>query len=144
MTTFTTPQTRYAPIPVLEPSDEASRARLSPTALKAFFNLAERWSLSVEEARGLLGGLGASQYHLWKKDPARTLDFDTFTRVSLLVGQYKALHILFGDELADRWMKLPNTNPLFRGATPLEFALRGGIPALTTLRRLLDARRGGQ
>ena len=140
---MTAPQTRYAPSPILEPSDEASRARLSPTALKAYFNIVERWTLTVEEARGLLGGLGASQYHQWKKDPNRTLDFDTFTRVSLLVGQYKALHILFGNSLADRWMKLPNSNPLFRGNSPLEFALKGGIPALTTLRRLLEARRGG-
>jgi hypothetical protein len=38
---------------------------------------------------------------------------------------------------------LPNTNPLFNGATPLDVMLRGGIPAMERVRALLDARRGG-
>jgi hypothetical protein len=40
-------------------------------------------------------------------------------------------------------MTLPNRNPIFAGATPLHYVLRGGIPAMQVVRRLLDARRGG-
>jgi hypothetical protein len=38
---------------------------------------------------------------------------------------------------------LANQNPIFHGSTPLEYMLRGGIPAIALVRRLLDARRGG-
>jgi len=38
---------------------------------------------------------------------------------------------------------LPNANRLFGGETPLTYMVRGGVPALQTVRRLLDARRGG-
>ena len=40
-------------------------------------------------------------------------------------------------------MQLPNSNPIFAGRTPLDYILRGGTPAMDTVRRLLDARRGG-
>jgi hypothetical protein len=38
---------------------------------------------------------------------------------------------------------LPNTNPIFNGRTPLATMLGGGLLAMQTVRRLLDARRGG-
>ena len=71
------------------------------------------------------------------------IEVDRLTRVSLLVGLFKALHILYSDALADRWVHMPNTNRLFGGATPLHYMLRGGLPAMLTVRRLLDARRAG-
>jgi hypothetical protein len=40
-------------------------------------------------------------------------------------------------------MTLPNRNRIFGGTTPLEYLIRGGLPAFQTVRRLLDARRGG-
>jgi hypothetical protein len=38
---------------------------------------------------------------------------------------------------------LPNSNPIFGGQPPLAHMMRGGLPALQTVRRLLDARRAG-
>ncbi|MGA8383776.1 MAG: antitoxin Xre/MbcA/ParS toxin-binding domain-containing protein, partial [Candidatus Cybelea sp.] len=58
-------------------------------------------------------------------------------------GIFKALNILHSKALADRWIGLPNTSPIFRGIAPLEYMIRGGIPAFAAVRRLLDARRGG-
>ncbi|MGZ8264832.1 MAG: antitoxin Xre/MbcA/ParS toxin-binding domain-containing protein, partial [Burkholderiales bacterium] len=51
--------------------------------------------------------------------------------------------ILYGDKLADEWVKLPNTNAIFGGRTPLEYMIAGGLVAIQTVRKLLDARRGG-
>jgi hypothetical protein len=51
--------------------------------------------------------------------------------------------VLYSDQLADEWVHLPNSNPLFGGEPPLEVMLRGGIPAMERVRALLDARRGG-
>jgi hypothetical protein len=72
------------------------------------------------------------------------LNADQLTRVSLLIGIYKALNILYSQKLADAWMTLPNTNPIFGGDTPLNYVKNGGIPALMRVRQLLDARRGGR
>ena len=137
------PATRYRPAPITDLTDKAQRERLSPSALKAFFNIVERWSIRDEDARVLLGGLSNGPYYSWRKDPERTLDTDMLTRVSYLIGIFKALNVLYGEKLADEWVRLPNQNPIFAGRTPLAYMMAGGVPALQTVRRLLDARRGG-
>lgn len=137
------PKTRYAPSPLIELSDPAERARLSPAAVNGFLNIVRAWNVRDEDARGLLGGLSSSSFYELKKHPDRVLDEDRLRRVSFLVGIFKALNILYGQELADRWITLPNTNRIFGGRTPLDYLLRGGLPAFETVRRLLDARRGG-
>jgi len=138
------PETRYLPSPVVDLTSKRERGRLSGSALKAFFNMMERWSVRDEDARQLLGGVTNGPYYEMKKSAAgRVLDADKLLRVSYLVGIFKALNILHGKKLADEWVKLPNANPLFRGSTPLAYMVQGGIPAMQTVRRLLDARRGG-
>jgi Protein of unknown function (DUF2384) len=137
------PQSRYEPSPLVDLSSRPERERLSPSALRAFFNIMERWSVRDEDARALLGGVSNGPYYQWKKEPERTLDTDTLTRISFLVGIFKALNIAYSEKLADEWLKLPNTNRIFGGQTPLAFLLSGGLPAFQVVRRLLDARRGG-
>jgi hypothetical protein len=137
------PSSRYEPSPLVDLSAKQERERLSPSALRAFFNIMERWSVRDEDARMLLGGVSNGPYYQWKKEPERTLDTDTLTRISFLIGIFKALNIAYGEELADEWIKLPNTNRIFAGQTPLAFLLSGGLPAFQVVRRLLDARRGG-
>ena len=120
------------------------RERLTPSALKAFFNIVHRWGIRDEDARQLLGGVTNGPYYEMKKHPdGRLLDADRLFRISYLVGIFKALNILHGQPLADEWVRLPNTNRIFGGASPLAYMVKGGVPALQTVRRLLDARRGG-
>jgi hypothetical protein len=137
------PLSRYEPSPLVDLSAKQERERLSPSALRAFFNIMECWSVRDEDARMLLGGVSNGPYYQWKKEPERTLDTDTLTRISFLIGIFKALNIAYGEKLADEWIKLPNTNRIFAGQTPLAFLLSGGLPAFQVVRRLLDARRGG-
>lgn len=137
------PTTRPPASPFVDLSTKAARERLSAPALRAFFNIIDRWGIRDEDARALLGGISNGPYYKWKADPDRVLDTDTLTRVSYLVGIFKALNILHGEALADEWVRLPNRNPLFGGQTPLAVMMRGGIPAMQAVRRLLDARRGG-
>jgi uncharacterized protein (DUF2384 family) len=120
-----------------------TRERLSQSAVDGFFAIIEKWDLKMEQARALLGGIPRSTLHKYKT-AAGTRSQDELMRISYIVGIYKALHILFNDELADEWMKRPNDNPLFSGATPLEYAVKTGIPGLHQIRRLLDAARGGR
>jgi hypothetical protein len=121
----------------------SARERLSAPALKAFFNIMTRWQIRDEDARALLGGVSNGPYYEWKRDPDRTLDTDRLTRISYLIGIFKALNILHGQSLADEWVRLPNSNPIFAGDTPLAYMIRGGLPAMHVVRRLLDARRAG-
>jgi hypothetical protein len=128
------------------PADLSSRAvqeKLSPVAVRAFFRMSSHWKLRDENARGLIGGISNGSFYQLKRGPTRTLDQDKLTRVSLLVGIFKALNILYSTKLADAWVQLPNSNPIFGGQTPLTYMLKGGVPSMVRVRQLLDARRGG-
>jgi len=123
-------------------SDREVQEKLSPAAVRAFFSLATHWKLRDQDARALLGGISNGSFYQLKRAP-KTLDQDKLTRISLLVGIFKALNILYSTRLADAWVQLPNTNPLFGGESPLAHMLKGGVPAMIHVRQLLDARRGG-
>jgi hypothetical protein len=123
-------------------SNKQNRARLSPAAIKGLLRIASHWKLRDEDTRMLLGGISNGSFYALKSRGSKVLDEDQITRISLLVGIYKALNILYSPKLADAWMTLPNTNPMFGGDSPLNYAKKGGIPALLRVRQLLDARRG--
>ena len=125
-------------------SDKDVVRRLSPPASRAFVKIPAAWNLRDEDARQLLGGVSNGAYYELKKRGSKTLDQDRLTRISLLTGIFKALNILYSKRLADRWVQLPNTNPMFAGNAPLAYMIRGGLPAMLRVRQLLDARRGGR
>jgi hypothetical protein len=140
---FSYPRSRFEPAVPVDLNSKAERQRLSKSALKGFFKLMKEWTVRDEDARELLGGLSNSAFYEWKKHPDRVLEVDRITRISYLIGIYKALHLLYGDKLADEWIALPNKNVIFSGRTPLDYMLAGGLLAMQTVRTLLDARRGG-
>lgn len=137
------PLAGWAPLPVESRQDAEVRRRLSGPALRTFFNIAAAWELSAQEARALLGWPAPSTYHKYKAGAAGPLSYDTLTRLSLLLGIYKNLQILYPEPaFSDRWVRMPNSNALFGGQTPISFMVDGGIDALLQVRRLLDGRRG--
>ena len=130
----------------VQPADLSNKdivRRLSPSAVKGFLKMAILWDLRDEDARQLLGGMSNGAYYELKKTGSRTLAQDRLTRISLLIGIFKALNILYRKKLADRWVHLPNTNAIFGGEAPLAYMIKGGVPAMLRVRQLLDARRGG-
>jgi hypothetical protein len=137
------PATRFRAEAPPDLGTRAERERLSGPALKAFFSIMARWQVRDEDARVLLGGVSNGPFYEMKRNPERVLDTDRLTRVSYLIGIFKALQILHGEPLADEWVHLPNTNVVFGGQTPLAYMMRGGLPAMQVVRRLLDARRAG-
>jgi uncharacterized protein (DUF2384 family) len=123
-------------------SKAATRQRLSPAAIQGFLQIMEKWGIKDPDARQLLGGISHGSYYNWKKQSKR-LDQDTLIRISLLIGIFKALNILYSEALADAWITLPNRNPMFRGQSPLAFMIERGQPGMLLVRQVLDARRGG-
>jgi hypothetical protein len=138
------PASRYQPSPPVDLASRDERRRLSASALKGFFRLADHWQLRDEDAKQLLGGITNGPYYEMKRHPDdRVLDADKLLRISYLLGIFNALNVLHGQPLADEWISLPNTNRIFGGGTPLAYMIRGGPPAMSTVRRLLNARQAG-
>jgi hypothetical protein len=144
MATFRQPLAGFSTGTVPDLSRREIRERLSRPAVPAFLRIAEAWQLHDETARSLLGGVSNGVFYQMKSGQKKILDQDKLTRVSLLLGVFKALNVLYGRKLADAWVTLPNSNPMFKGETPLAYMIKGGVPALIRVRQLLDARRGGQ
>ena len=125
-------------------TDPKVREQLSGSAIKAFVKIARKWELTESQSRGLLGGIASSTFHAWKTEPKKQkLTQDTLLRISLVIGIYKALHIYFGEQWADRWVTLGNRGSLFGGAAPIDYMIHHGQPGMFQVRRMLDAWRGG-
>jgi hypothetical protein len=123
--------------------DPKVRREMSGPAMRTFFRIAEEWKLSAEEQRGLLGWPAPATFYNYKAGQVTILPFDMLVRISLILGIYKDLQILYPEQgLADGWVKLPNSNRLFGGGPAISYMVDGGMDALFHVRRLLDARRG--
>jgi len=124
-------------------SSAADRARLSKVALKAYLRLVGQWALTGLEAAALLDVSTSTWERLKQDGKDKALSQDQLTRISALVGIYKGLHLLFADDMADRWPRLNNTGPLFGRLSPIDSMVKGGIPQMLDVRRYVDAVRGG-
>src|SRR5687768_1015970 len=94
--------------------------------LRAFSNIAERWSLSIADQLKLLGIASRSTYFKWRREQAPRLPQDTLERLSYLLGIYKALQILLPDAgAADAWVRKPNSASPFSGRSALDRMLSG-------------------
>lgn len=133
-----------AAVPPDRRRDPKVRRQMSGPALRSFFQIAEAWQLPNRDQIALLGWPPDSTFFKYKSGDIGTLSYDALIRISLLLGIYKDLHILYPDAaLADGWVHLPNSNPLFGGRPALRLMIDDGIDGLHQVRRLLDARRGG-
>jgi len=130
----------------LEPqsfSGETDRERLSAVAITAYRSVVDIWRLTSAEAAALMAVSDRSWERMKKPEWNAPLNQDQLTRVSALVGIYKGLHLLFADDLSDRWPKMPNKGMLFDGQSPVASMVEGGIPRMLDVRRHVDALRGG-
>lgn len=123
---------------------DIDRESLSGPALRTFFRIAQLWNLSNDEQMILLGISARSTYYKWKKNTDVVLSRDTLERISYIVGIYKSLQILLPDKnLADEWVKRPNSAPLFEGRSALDLMKSGRVADLFIVRQYLDAELGG-
>lgn len=124
-------------------AEPASRSSASAVALRAFFNIAEKWQLAAAEQRVLLGSPPSSTFFKWKKERLGPLPRDVLERISYVLGIYKALQILLPDPArADAWVRQPNTGAPFGGGSALDRMMGGNVGDLYAVREYLDAQRG--
>ena len=122
---------------------EKDRERLTPAALEACRNLAKAWNVTGDEMAALLGVSPSTWDRIRGGTWRQALSQDQLTRASALIGLFKGLHLLFADAMADRWVRLQNSGPLFANRSPIEAMIEGGIPVMIEVRRYVDALRGG-
>lgn len=128
-------------------NDPEIRARHSGPGIRGFLRVSAVWALSGPERMTLLGG-GRTRATLrnWERGTTRVvLSADELMRVSLVLAIHEELERLWrhAPGLADTWLRRPRPEPPFRGMTPLDFMLAGGIPALLATRQYVDALAGG-
>lgn len=147
------PQPNYdigASAPVLDLSrfEPSNRRRLSAPALRTFLAIADLWGVNEEQRRLMLGYPSRSTFHSWCKQAREhgsiTLDVDVLTRISVVLGIHQALMVLFSEERDGvTWLRQPHDARVFGGRPPLKLAANGTQDGLMTVRRFLDAARGG-
>ena len=119
------------PLTLAERQDPRIRRSLSAPVLRVFFNIAGQWTLTVDRQRVLLGGIAASTYHKWKAGNVGALTYDQIERISLVLGIYKGMKLLFADDAAGiRWLKAMNEEIAFGGRSPMERMFQGSIDDL--------------
>ena len=128
--------------------DVDARRWLSAPGMRTFLAIADLWRLTEEERRLVLGYPSRSTYHNWAKlardGGAFTLDVDALTRISAVLGIHAALGVLFNSDAEGvAWLRGPNDATVFGGNPPLALLTAGSQDALLTVRRFLDAARGG-
>ena len=112
-------------------------------AWKALKNLIERFNFTKEEALKLMGDMKVSSYYKGVNKFEGNLGRDEKERISLLLGIYKDLRILFIDSAqAMTWINRENKLPPFNGITPKQYMLEGSLIRLAEVRRFLDFWRG--
>lgn len=125
-----------------------TRRRLSGPGLRTFLAIADLWRLDEAQRLRVLGSPPRATFDEWAKT-ARVhhdlvLDVDTLTRISAVLGIYAALRFLHGSEQEGvAWLHTPHNTPLFGGRPPLALVTSGSLDDLLTVRRFLEAARGG-
>ncbi|MGH7210523.1 MAG: antitoxin Xre/MbcA/ParS toxin-binding domain-containing protein [Acetobacteraceae bacterium] len=125
-----------------------NRRRLSAPAFRTFLATADLWNLTEEQRRLILGMPSRSTYHNWARIVRAhgevTLDVDVLVRLSAVLGIYQALRILYATEQEGTdWLKRPHAATIFGGQPPMALLTTGTQDALLSVRRFLDAARGG-
>lgn len=128
--------TDSAEVPSSPPQDNAN------AALRTFFRITEQWNLSTEDQITLLGSIPRSTFFKLKKSGGN-IPTDMLERLSYILGIFKALQILFPTaDIADAWIRKPNSASIFNGQSALQRMLAGRVADLYVVRQYLDAQRG--
>ena len=102
--------------------------------MRAFFAIVDKWGLSADEARALLGHPSKSTFYNWKKgDIAQVAhSFDLASRISYVLGIFKSLEILYQrPDMADQWIRQPNA--AFGGQSAMDRMRAGHVVDLAAV-----------
>lgn len=137
-------KTRRGGAPPARESAAAPKPETIAAGLRAFFAIMAKWRVRNDDMAILLGRPSKSTLHNWKNGDVGAVahGLDLATRLSLVLGIFKALDELYADPAqADAWVRRPNT--AFGGQSALDRMLAGQITDLAAVRDYLDGIRTG-
>lgn len=103
----------------------------------------EAWRIDEAEAVSLAGLASVSTLHAWRRGDVTSLTEEQLTRVSYVLGIYKALQLVFLDgQVADAWVS--KQNDAFGGSSAKKCMLDRGVGGMAQVRQYLDHVRGGR
>lgn len=93
--------------------------------LRAGPRLCSKWGLNDDDAKRLLGDI----------------DDDRLDRTGALVSIHVALMVILGGDTdrVRKWLSAPNLAPSTGGLSAIQAMIKGGLPAMTRIRRHLEA-----
>lgn len=129
-----------------------SREEQARALLKAYFRIAEEWSLSPNQARILLGNPGKSRFYDLRKGVRRAMlavSDDEFDRLAYITGIYYGLELMFSPENARNWLcntpdPKPGYNRPWGAVAPLAHMLNGKMESLIDVYRYVNGMRCAQ
>ena len=120
-------------------ADAADRKRLSPACARAMRNVFRDWRVPRQQAAALLGVSLYTWNRIQNDNWRGCFSQDQLTRASLMLGIFGSLHRVFDQVLADQWVGLTNSGPLFCGKRPIAFMISEGILGMYWVRRQLES-----
>lgn len=110
------------------------------TAWRAVRAIAREWKLSDDELAAVFNAPTESLDEYLKQEPTSLDGSNSVYRMSYVLGIYAALRRLFpDDERAGRWLRAPNSAPMFAGRSALVFMSSGKLEDLQLVRCYLEA-----
>lgn len=104
-------------------------------------DIQDAWNLSDSNAQDLVR-ISRSTFSRWKSDPTKAQwDKDQIERLSYLFSIHRILtHILGDNDSLRTWLRQPQGDAVFGGASPLDRMLCGQVGDLFEVNRWLQAR----
>ena len=106
-------------------------------AAKVCAGIVKSWKLDDSDAEKMLAVDSQTWMRIKNGKWKGLLDHEVLVRISAIIGIYKALHSCFSDDLADRWIKRPNTGRIFSGRKPVDVMIEEGLPVMLETRHYL-------
>ena len=105
----------------------------------AFFYMIDRisdaWLLTSQQKAGLLGVNTSSVLDAMREAPFHNVPPETLERGAILLDIFIYLGAILPDtKVADAWVRLPNSAPLFGGQSALMTMLQGGLEVMRAVR----------
>lgn len=118
---------------------DKERKELTPVAVRTIASLFDLWQVPPRAAAKLMnvdeGTWAAMSEGNWQG----TLSVDQLERTSSLVALYRDLKEALDEGAAETWPTTGNSNAPFRGKTPVDIMVLGGLPVIQAMRRHVKA-----
>lgn len=115
---------------------------IAEVALEVYAHIVKAWELDDSNAERLLDVDSDTWMQIKNGTWSESLEQEQLMRISAVMGLHRALHSCFNESLANRWVKRPNTGPIFSGEKPIDVMIKGGLQVMIKVRHYMSSSLG--